>query len=92
MYSLLEVFWYQQKVVPCQKVYHGPHFKSTRGITQVGIILLTLFNLIVDNVVWNWIEMMVEYQLVTQEGLVLAVGRCLGLFYDNGSVVLLRDP
>ena len=42
-----------------------------------------------ENVVRNWLLLMVEYQLVDQEGMGLVVGKCLGLFYtDNGVVGL----
>ena len=39
----------------------------------------------------NLLALTVEDHLVTQEGLVLAVGRCLGLFYVDDGVVGLRD-
>ena len=80
MYRLLAVFWDQQEVFTHQNGYHGPHFKSTRGTTQDGIISPTLFNLIVDNMVQNWLVLMMEDQLVAQEGLGVAVGRCMGIF------------
>ena len=52
----------------------------------------TLFNFIVDNVVWNWLVLKLEEKLVAHEGLVLAVGRCLGLFYTDDGVVVFQDP
>ena len=57
---------------------------------QGGLISPALFNLIVDNVVWNWLVLTVEDQMITQEGLGLAVGRCLGIFYGENSVVVSR--
>ena len=79
MCRLLAVFCYQQEVATQQNRYHSPHFKTTRGTTQGGLILPTLFNQIVDNMVQRWLAMMVEDQRVSQEGLGLAVGICLGL-------------
>ena len=52
----------------------------------------TLFNLKVDNVVRNWLALMVEGQLVSQEGLGVVVGRSLGLFYNDERVVGSRYP
>ena len=49
--------------------------------------MTTLLNLIVENVVSNWIAMTVEDRLVAQEGLGLTVGRCMGLFYAEDNVV-----
>ena len=51
----------------------------------------TLFSLTVDNVVWNWLELMAKEQLVAQEGLGLALGRCLVLLYANEGVVVSWD-
>ena len=82
------MFWNQQEVATRQNGYHGLHFKATRGDMQGGLISPALFNLIVDNVVWNWLALTVEDQMITQEGLGLAVGRCLGIFYAENSVVV----
>ena len=56
------------------------------GGTQGGLILLTLFDLIFNNIVRNCLTLMVEDQLVAQEGMVLSVSRCMGIFYayDGG--------
>ena len=59
MCSLLEKNWYQQGVVTRQNRYHKPQFNESRGTTQGGLILPTLFNLIVDNEVWNWLALAV---------------------------------
>ena len=40
----------------------------------------------------NWLALMVEDHLVAQEGLGLAVGRCLGLFYADDIVVGSQYP
>ena len=50
-----------------------------------------MFNLIVNNVVSNWLVMTVEDQLVYHDRLGLAAGRCLGLFYADNDRVILRD-
>ena len=91
MCRLLSVFWEQQYFVTCQNGYHGLHFKETRGTNQGGIALSTLFNLIVENVVSNWIALAVEDQLIAQEGLGLVLGRFLGLLYADNSVLGLWD-
>ena len=57
------------------------------GETQGYLILPTLINLIVDNVVWDWRALTVKYKLVTHEGMGPTAGRCLRLFYDNNSMV-----
>ena len=56
----MEDFWAWQEVVTQQNGYHGPQFRATRRTTQEGATLLTLFNMVVDNVVPNWLSMKVE--------------------------------
>ena len=55
----LEVFWDQQEEFTLQNGYHGLHLKETQGTTEGGLILPILFNFIVDNMVRNWLEMIV---------------------------------
>ena len=52
----------------------------------------TLFNIILYNVVRNWLASMVEEELVAHEGLGLAMGQCLVLFYTNDGMVGSLDP
>ena len=91
MCRILEVFWDQQEVVTHQNGYHVPHFKENWGTTQGGLISPTLFNLIVNNTVKNWLSMTVEYQLVAYKRLGLDVGRCMGLLYADNIVLGSRD-
>ena len=92
MCNLLVVFLYQQEFIAHQNGYHGPYFKTTRGTTQGILISPTLFNLIVYNVVCNWLALMVDDQLPAQEGLGITLWRCLVIFYANGGMVGSRDP
>ena len=88
MCGILENFWAHHQVVPRQNGYHGPAFPATWGMTQGGLVSLTLFNLVVDNVVQTWLAMRVDDQRVDQNGLEEAVGRCLGVFYVNDGIIL----
>ena len=66
MDELLATFWVHQEVVTRQNGYHGPNFKSAQGMTQGGLISLTLFNVVVYNVVRTWLTLNVEYHTVEQ--------------------------
>ena len=87
MFRLLEVLWYHQEVLTLQNRYHIPHFKETQGTTQGVLVSTTLFNFIFKNVVSNWDALMVKDQLLLHKVLLLAVGRCLELFYSYNRVV-----
>ena len=39
--------------------YYGPDFQGFRGVTQVSPLSPTIFNVVVDVVVRNWVEVMV---------------------------------
>ena len=80
-------FWGRHEFVTPQNGYHGPHFQTTRGTTQGGFILTTLFNMVVKNVVRKWLSITVEDKTVTQNGLGLAVGWCMGMFYTDYGLV-----
>ena len=88
MCGLLENLLDFQKVVAKQNGFHGPAFPSTRGKTQGGLVYLTLFNVVVDNVIRTWLDMTVEDQSVYHDVMGDTVGRCLRVFYaDDGMVV-----
>ena len=47
----------------------------------------TLFKIVVNNVLRNFISMMVEEKLVACGGMGIAVGWYMGIFYANGVLV-----
>ena len=92
MCGLLETFSDHQKLVPRQNGYHGLAFPSTRGTMQGGLVSPTIFNVVVDNVIWTWLSMTVEEQRLDHNGLVEAVRRCLGFSYTDNGMIGFRDP
>ena len=69
MYVLLETFCDYQQVVPRQNRYHGPALPDTWGTTHGDLVSLTLFNVVVDNVIRTWLAMTVEDHRVAHDGL-----------------------
>ena len=69
MRRILEEFWDRKEAVNREKWFRSPYFQASRETTQGGLILPTLFNLISDNSVRNWIVLTVEDKLVTHKGL-----------------------
>ena len=70
-------------MVPSHNGFHGMALTAARGTTQGRLVSLTLFNVVVDNVIRIWMATTVEYQRVAYDGLGDTVGRCLGVFYTN---------
>ena len=57
--ELLETFWDYQRVVTRHNGFHGPAFPDTRVTMQVGLVSLTLFNVVVDNFIRTWMAIIV---------------------------------
>ena len=89
--GLLETFWDFQQVVPRQNSLTGPVLPATRVTTQGRRISLTLFNVVVDNVIKTWLAMTIKDQRVPHDGLGETIGRCLGVLYSDNSMVSSRD-
>ena len=90
--GILETFWDCEHVVTRHNGFHIPALPSTRNTKQIGLVSLTLLNVVVDNVIRTWLEMIVEDQRLTNDGLGDTVRRCLGVFYANNGMVSSRDP
>ena len=60
-------------------------------MTQGSLVSLTFFNVVVDNIIQKWWVMTVGDHKVTHDGMVEAVGCCLGVFYANDGMVGSRD-
>ncbi len=54
MIRLIHEYW-RDAIMVCQAAgYYGVAFKASRGVTQGGPLSATLFNIVVDAVVWEW--------------------------------------
>ena len=62
-----------------------------RVTMQGGVVSLTLFNMVVDNIIRTWLDMTVEDQRVDHDGLGETVGRLLVVLYADGGMVISRD-
>ena len=88
---LLEL-WAWQEVVTQKNGCHDTQFRATRRTTQGGLILPTLFNVLIYNVVRHWLSMTVEYDTVIHNGLGRDLGQSVGVFYLIDVIIGLQDP
>ena len=91
MQEIMMEFWVRQEVVTRKNGYHGPQFRAARGTTQGGMKPPTLLNVEVDSVVRYWLPMKVGDNAVIHDGLGHGVGRILGVFYEEDSILGLQD-
>ena len=66
--KLLGKFWVHQKVVPRLNFYHGPSFPDTWGTMQDSLVSPTLFNVVIDYFIRTWLDLTVEYQRSSIDG------------------------
>jgi hypothetical protein len=56
MIRLIRRYW-RDAIMVCRAAgYYGAAFKASRGVTQGGPLSATLFNIVVDAVVWEWMR------------------------------------
>ena len=72
--------------------YHGPQSREPHETTQWGLTFTTLFNVLVDSVVWHWLSMTLEDVTVIHDGLVHEVGRSLEILYADDGLIGSQDP
>ena len=78
--EIMAMFWVYQKEVPQKNGYHGPYLWATWVTMQGGLISLTLFNAVVDNIIRKLLAMTVEDQTLALYRVGDNVGRFWGSF------------
>ncbi len=56
MIRIIRGFWHDAIMVCRAAGSYGTAFKAGRGVTQGGLLSAKLFNIMVDAVVWEWIQ------------------------------------
>ena len=90
--GILAEFWEHQEVVTRKNGYHGPCFQGKGRKPQGGLILSTLFNMVVENVLHNYLSMTIKDKLFAHDGLGLTLGRCMGMFDADEVLVGSQKP
>ena len=66
-------------------------FLATWVMKLGGVTSLTLFNFIVDNVIWTWLALTVEDHQAVINGLGENIGNCLLVVYADDGMFAYRD-
>ena len=88
---LLQTYWRRLTMAARAGGYYGTEFQGARGVTQGYLLSPTIFNVVVDAVVRNWVTVMVEG--AEERGEHAQEGRHQdSLFYADDGMVALLDP
>ena len=91
MRRLIERFWDQARLVCRAQGNYGTPFRARRGVTQGGPLSPTLFNLLVDAVVREWLRTLYGAQ-VSSEWAAQVRRELFAIFYVDDALVASRDP
>ena len=87
---LITRFW-KHSVMACRAGgRYGRRFKARRGVTQGGPLSPTIFNLMVDAVVREWLSRALSPEEAREA--ILQVRQLMAAFYADDAVVASRDP
>ena len=90
--GLLKFYWDHQPCVAKSKNYHRETFVLFCGATPGGIVFPTLFNVIVDAVIWKWYTDVMNDVSATNTGLSGDnIGRLASLFYADDDAIGCLD-
>ena len=89
--QILQTYWRRLTMVARVGGYYGTAFQGARGVTQVDPLSPTIFNVVVDVVVRNWVTVVIagaeDWGKSGQEGRHQA-----DLFYVGNGMVVSSDP
>ena len=71
--------------------FMAPSYKIPERQQRGLVAFPTICNVSVDSVAHHWMSLTVEDKSATYEGLVMVVGRCMGVFYAYGGMIVSKD-
>ena len=86
---LLQNYWRRLTMAAREGGYYGTAFKGARGVTQGDPLFPTIFNVVVDAVVRNWLE---GLQTAKEEKGAKGGGHFSAVFYADDGMVGASDP
>jgi hypothetical protein len=92
MRRLIRHFWDKATNV-CRALRNcGAPFKAGRGVTQGGLLLAKLFNIMMDAVVREWMQLLQEEMDMEGEELDEMMETLFAIFYVDEAYIASRDP
>ena len=87
MLRLIRTLWDKAVLVCRASGYHGSPFSAKRGVTQGGSLSPTIFNIMVDAIVREWVRQMELAGFNTSDIRTIAA-----VFYADDGLVAARNP
>jgi hypothetical protein len=92
MVRLINHFWRDATMVCRASGNYGGPFRVDRGMTQGGPLSAKLFNILVDDVVREWLHQLCDGGIVDPEELDLLMVAFFAIFYIDNAYLAARDP
>ncbi len=83
MIRLIRGYWRHAIMVCWAAGNYGTAFKAGRSVTQGGPLSTKLFNILVDTIVWEWIQQLQEDGDYKKEELAEFMATFFAIFYIN---------
>ena len=83
----MKAFWDKAELACCASGYYGRIFKAWREVAQGGALSPTIFNLMVDTIVREWMRQLEEKGVDTED-----VRQIVACFYSDDGLIAARDP
>ena len=84
---LIRTFWSKAILVCRASGYHGSPFSAERGVTQGGPLSPTIFNIMVDAIVREWVRQMELLGIDAAD-----IRTIVAVFYADDGLVAAREP
>ncbi len=92
MRCLIRHFWDEATNVCRASGNYGTPFKTGRGVTQSGPLSAKLFNVMVDAVVREWLQILQDKSGLEGEELDKMMDTLFAIFYAHNAYIAARDP
>ncbi len=92
MIRLIPNFWDNAKMVCRASVNYGTPFQARRGVTQDGPLSAKLFNVLVNDVAWEWLQELQEGSALKPDKIDHLMATFFAIFYVNDAYLASCDP
>jgi hypothetical protein len=92
MIRLIRIFWRNAVLVCRASRNYGMPFQAGRGVTQGRPLSSKLFNILVDEVAREWLQILRDERELEEEAIDMLMATFFAIFYVDDAYLASRDP